>query len=154
MKPCLLIPLLGLACATVRPPETSSAEARAGIAAFNQALDDATRKMDNAASLALWEEDGISLLPQTKPMVGKKAIAAFLDGVMAQLASAKMTSFESECFDLEVAGDWASEWCTEHQIVALGDGKTFDGRGKMLFVLHRGRDGKWRIQREMWNQAG
>jgi len=153
MKPCFLIPLLGLACATVPPPEPSSGEARAGIAAFNQALDDATRRMDNAASLALWEEDGISLLPQTKPIIGKKAIAVLLDSVMAQLAGAKMTFFESECFDIEVAGDWAAEWCTEHQVVALGDGKTFEGRGKMLFVLHRS-DGKWRIKREMWNQAG
>jgi ketosteroid isomerase-like protein len=34
-----------------------------------------------------------------------------------------------------------------------GDKPPFNGRGKMLFVLRRDLDGKWRLQREMWNQA-
>jgi uncharacterized protein (TIGR02246 family) len=127
---------------------------RAGIEAFNRALDEATRHMDNAAILALWEEDGTSLLPSTKPMVGKKAIAAFLEQVMAQLQGAHMEKFESSCFDIQVSGDWASEWCVEHQIVQLPTGKPpLEGWGKMLLVLHRGAGGKWRLKEEMWNQG-
>jgi hypothetical protein len=68
MKPCFLILLLGFACATVRPPEPSSGEARAGIDAFNHALDDATRKMDNAAALALWESGASSARCGTRPV--------------------------------------------------------------------------------------
>lgn len=142
-----LAPALALAQAT----DTS---AHAGIAAFNRAFDQATRNMDNAATVALWEHDGVSLLPSTRPIIGKQAITRFIDGVTAQFPGARMEKFESECFDINVSGDLASEWCTEHQVVQLGEGKPpFDGRGKMLLVLHHGADGKWRLRQEMWNQA-
>ena len=129
------------------------ASPRTEIEAFNRAFDDATRHMDNAATLALWEDDGISLLPSTKPIVGKKAIASFMDAVMKDIAGGRMEKFENECLDIEINGAWASEWCVEHQIVQLPGDKRFDGWGKLLLVLHRGADGKWRIKREMWNQA-
>jgi ketosteroid isomerase-like protein len=135
---------------------TSSASfaADAGIEEFNRALTQATTRMDNAATLALWEEDGIALLPQTKPMVGKQVIAKFLDDVSSQLPGARMEKFEMKCFDVERIGDSATEWCEEHQHVVFPSGKPpFDGRGKMLLVLHRGADGKWRMRREMWNEG-
>ena len=126
---------------------------RAEIDAFNRAFAAATRHMDTQATLALWDDEGVSLLPSTKPIAGKPAIAKFMNDVMASLPGAHMTKFESECFDIQVSGDWASEWCTEHQLVELGGGKpSFDGYGKMLLVLHHG-NGKWRLREEMWNQA-
>ncbi len=133
---------------------TASLASDAGIEAFNRALIDATTRMDNAAALALWEEDGITLLPQSKPIIGKKAIAKFLDDVSAQLTGARMEKFEMKCFDIERSGDLATEWCEEHQHVMLPGGKPpFDGRGKMLLILHRGADGKWRLRAEMWNEG-
>ncbi|HEY8027531.1 MAG TPA: nuclear transport factor 2 family protein [Burkholderiaceae bacterium] len=125
-----------------------------GIAKFNQALTDATTRMDNAAAMALWDDDGISLLPGTAPIVGKKAISEFMDGVTKQLVGAHMQHFEMQCRDIAVSGNWATEWCHEHQIVELGGGKPpFDGQGNMLLVLHRDGQGHWRLKREMWNQA-
>ncbi len=126
--------------------------ADAGINEFNRALTQATTQMDNAALLALWEDDGITLLPQTKPIIGKGSISKFLDDVSSQLSGARMEKFEMKCFNIESTKDWATEWCEEHQRVILPGGKpAFDGRGKMLLVLHRGADGKWRMRREMWN---
>lgn len=133
--------------------QTAARDARAAIVDFNRALDSATRHMDNVATLALWEDDGVSLLPQTAPIVGKKAIARFLDGVTKQVAGAHMEKFELNCFDIEITGSSASEWCDEHQLVRLARAKTFEGWGRMLLVLHRGADGGWRVRREMWNQA-
>jgi uncharacterized protein (TIGR02246 family) len=132
----------------------ASPDPRAEIEAFNRKLENATRLMDNTATLALWAEDGISLLPSTKPMEGKSAIATFLESVTAQIHGAKMEKFELDCFAIDVFGDLASEWCAEHQVVVMPDGKPpFDGRGKILLVLRKGRDGNWRIEKEMWNQA-
>jgi uncharacterized protein (TIGR02246 family) len=132
----------------------SSPDPKAEIQVFNRRLEDATRSMDNAATLALWAENGISLLPSTKPIEGKAAIAAFLEGVTTQIHGAKMQDFKLECFAVDVSGELATEWCNEHQVVVMPDGKPpFDGRGKMLLVLRRGTDGHWRIEREMWNQA-
>ena len=125
----------------------------AELRTFNDALSDATRRMDNAALVALWEDDGVSLLPSTRPIAGKKAISDFITSVTSQMGSARMLKFTNDCHDGVVSGDWASEWCIEHQVVALGNDKTFDGWGKLLFILHRGTDGKWRLREEMWNQA-
>ena len=132
----------------------ASFAADAGIEEFNSALIQATTRMDNAAALALWEDDGIALLPQTRPIIGRKAIAKFLGEVSGQLAGARMEKFEMKCFDIEVTKDSASEWCEEHQHVILPGGKPpFDGRGKMLLILHRAADGKWRMRCEMWNEG-
>jgi ketosteroid isomerase-like protein len=129
-------------------------DAKAGVDAFNAVMIKATRSMDNAALLALWEEDGTALLPSTPPIVGKAALTKFYTDVMAGLGDARMKSFEMQCSGLEISGNLATEYCTEHQVVDLGAGKPpFDGKGTMLFVLHRGRDGVWRLKREMWNPA-
>ena len=133
--------------------DTATPAARAGVDAFNQALDDATRRMDTAAALALWEDDGVSLLPGTPPLVGKPAIRAFFDGVTAQYPGARMATFTLACTGLDVTGAWASEWCTAHQVLTLASGTLVDGRGHLLLVLHRGADGRWRLRREMWTPA-
>jgi ketosteroid isomerase-like protein len=154
MRKVLTFPLLLLAAALPIVAQTIPLSPRAEVEAFNRKFEDATRRMDNAAIVALWADDGISLLPSTKPVVGKAAIAAFIDSVTAQIKGAKMEKFELECFAIDVSGDIASEWCSEHQVVLMAAGKPpFNGRGKMLLVLRRGLDGEWRLLREMWNQA-
>jgi ketosteroid isomerase-like protein len=136
------------------PVVAFAATPQSGIEAFNKALDSATRSMSNAAIMTLWEDDGVSLLPSTPPIAGKAAIGKFLDSVVAMYPGGQMKKFEMQCHDIQVSGDWGSEWCTEHQIVQFPGGKPpFEGWGKMLFVLHRGADGKWRVKQEMWNQA-
>ena len=136
------------------PAARESHHGHADIDGFNRAFAEATQRMDTQATLALWDDDGVSLLPQTRPIIGKAAIAKFLNDVMASLAGARMTKFESQCFDVQVSGDWASEWCNEHQLVAMPDGKPpFSGYGKMLLVLHRNAGGQWRLREEMWNQG-
>lgn len=135
-------------------PPVAAVPASASIDAFNAAFADATRHMDNTALLELWEDEGISLLPDTDPIVGKRALAGFLDEVMKQLAGAHMAAFQLHCAGVEVSGDWATEWCDEHQKVELAGGKPpFDGRGRLLLVLHKGADGQWRLRREMWNHT-
>ena len=153
MRKFLIFHLM-LAAALPTIAQTMPLSPRAEIEAFNQKFEDATRRMDNAAVIALWTDDGISLLPSTKPIVGREAISAFIDSVTAQIKGAKMEKYELECFAIDESGDIASEWCSEHQVVVMPrDKPPFNGRGKMLLVLRRGLDGKWRLQREMWNEA-
>jgi len=114
-RPACVLVILCLVSRVARG-QTPDVVARAQIAAFNRALDSATRHMNNTATLALWEDDGVSLLPSTKPIVGKRAIADFLTSVTSQMVGARMESFTMTCHDIEVSGDWASECCIEHQI--------------------------------------
>lgn len=118
----------GLGMAQTAP---TAIDGRAGVEAFNRAFDAATRHMDNAATLALWQDDGVSLLPSTPPIVGKPALAKFMDDVMASIPGGHMQKFESACFDINVSGDWATEWCAEHQLVQFANGKPpFEGWGQ------------------------
>lgn len=139
-----------LSIGVARRPVAQGADDRAQIAALNTAIESATRHMDNAASLALWADDGVSLTPNANALVGKPAIAAFFETVMKQIAGATMTSFEMRCFDITIARPLATEWCVEHQVVLLADKTTFDGWGKIGFVLRRGADGKWQLKQETW----
>ena len=127
---------------------------RKEIEAFNQKFTAAHLKMDNAAIVGMWAQDGVSLLPQTEPMLGKPAIAKFMDDVVARMPGNHMRRIDIDFQGIETSGDWASEWAYEHQIVDGPEGKPpFEGYGKMLLVLHREADGNWRIAREMWNQG-
>jgi ketosteroid isomerase-like protein len=148
----LLLPLacvLGAACTAA-----AAAPASASIDAFNAALAEATRHMDSAATMRLWEDEGVTLLPDADPIAGKRAISRYLEDVLRSLADAHMAAFEMRCAGVEVAGDWATEWCEEHQKVDLAGGKPpFEGRGRMLLVLHKGGDGNWRLRREMWQRT-
>ena len=146
--------ILGFATSLTAMAQTVHQVPQAEIEAFNSRLENATRSMNNAETLALWADDGISLLPSSKPLVGKPAIAEFLTRVTAPLKGARMDLFEMHCSAIEVSGEWASEWCDEHQVVLLPGGKPpFDGRGRMLLVLHKAENGIWQIKCEMWNQA-
>ena len=151
--------LSGLAMATPHGIGNACQEApvnarRAEIDAFNAKFLEAHLKMDTPAILGIWAEDGVSLLPETAPMVGKAEITKFLTGVTGRLKGWRMEKMELDFQGIEVSGDWASEWALEHQVVRPPDDRpVFDGRGKMLLVLHREPDGSWKVKREMWNQG-
>jgi ketosteroid isomerase-like protein len=140
---------------TRKGPVASADERRREIDTFNAKFLAAHLKMDTPAILGMWAEDGVSLLPDTAPMIGKPAIAKFLVGVTDQLKGWRMEKMELDFQGIEVSGDWASEWAFEHQVLRPPDASkpVFDGRGKMLLVLYREADGNWRVKREMWNQG-
>jgi ketosteroid isomerase-like protein len=146
--------------AASRPSDEGAAQTvtadqrRREIATFNAKFLEAHLRMDDAAILGMWAEDGVSLLPETLPIVGKPAITKFLTGVTGQLKGWHMEKMELDFQGIEMSGDWASEWALEHQVVRPPDDRpVFDGRGKMLLVLHREADGNWKVKREMWNQG-
>jgi uncharacterized protein (TIGR02246 family) len=128
--------------------------ARDEIDAFNKRYVEMHLKMDTAAIFGTWAEDGVSLMPGEAPLVGKKAIVAWVENILLQMPGYKVVREEIEFHDIQISGDWASEWATEHQVVQPPDGKpVIDSRGKMALVLHREGNGEWRVKQEMWNQA-
>ena len=141
------------AIGTIRSVAASSgASGRHEIEAFNKEFVDLHLKMDTAGVLAMWAEDGVDLMPGEAPLLGKKAIVAWVEDIVAKMPGYKVTKEEVEFHDIQVSGDWASEWATEHQVVQPPDGKPpIEGFGKMLLVLHREAGGEWKIKREMWN---
>jgi uncharacterized protein (TIGR02246 family) len=127
---------------------------RKEIEAFNRRYVELHLKMDTAGVLALWEEDGVDLMPGDDAMIGKKKIVAWVEDIVAKMPGYKVTKQDMEFHDIRVCGDWASEWATEHQVVQPPEGKPpIEGYGKMALVLHREANGEWKVQQEMWNVA-
>lgn len=151
--------LLGACCAALllaagmkaRTPDDAG---RKEIEAFNKRYVELHIKMDTAGILALWEEDGVDLMPGAAAMIGRKKISAWVEDILANMPGYKVLKQEMEFHDIHVCGEWASEWATEHQVVQPPDGKpVIDSYGKMALVLHREANGEWKVQQEMWNAA-
>lgn len=142
----VVLPVMGAAA--------QASSGRAEIEAFNQKFIDAHLRMDTPAVLSMWADDGVSLLPEMAPLVGKQAISKFVEDVVAKMPGYKVTKEEIDFRDIRVSGDWAYEWGLEHQVAQPPDGKpAFDGHGKILLILHKDARGEWKIQQEMWNSA-
>jgi ketosteroid isomerase-like protein len=77
---------------------------------------------------------------------GKKDITAWIENLLSKMPGCKVTKEEMEFHDIQVCGDWASEWATGHQVAQAPEGKpNFEGYGEMVLVLHREAGGEWKI---------
>src|SRR5262245_6896073 len=76
-------------------------EQRKEIAAFNARFLAAHKNMDTPAILGMWAGDGVSLLPEAPPMIGKPAIAKFLSDVSGQLKGWRMEKMELDFQGIE-----------------------------------------------------
>jgi ketosteroid isomerase-like protein len=133
---------------TLAPP----ADPKSEILAFNEKFINAHLRMDNPAIIAMWAEDGVSLLPSMAPMVGRAAIGKFITDISAQMPGYKIVREKIDFHDVQVSGDWASEWGLETQgLQPPNNQPAMEGYGKILFVLHKDAKGEWKIQQEMWN---
>src|SRR5258708_33479186 len=57
----------------------------AEIAQFNRNYTAAHLRMDNAAIIAMWAEDGVTLLPGMAPLAGRENIGRWLDDVTSKM---------------------------------------------------------------------
>ncbi len=132
---------------------SGASAADADLAAFNTTFRDVILKMDSAGTATLWAEDGVSLLPDTAPIVGKQAIARFMDSVTKDLAGYHVTKEEIDWKDMRVSGDWASEWGIVHQeVMPPGEKPPIEVYGRIALVLRK-EAGGWKIEQEMWNSG-
>ena len=122
------------------------------IEAFNKKFVELHLKMDTPGIMAMWTEDGVDLMQGEAPLVGRKNITAWVEDALAKAPGYKVSAEELEFHDIQVCGDWATEWATEHQVAQAPEGKqNFEGYGKMALVVHREANGEWKIKQEMWN---
>lgn len=122
--------------------------------AFNRQFTDAILHMDNSAVLNLWSDDGVSLLPNMAPISGKAAIRKFMDDITARTKGYKVVSQEDDWHGIKISGNLASEWADTKQVVQPPANKPqMTIHGKMLLVLHREKDGSWKIERESWTSS-
>jgi ketosteroid isomerase-like protein len=90
---------------------------RAEIDTLNQKYIAAHKSMNNAIVGSFWSDDGVSLLPEMAPLVGKAAITKFFDEAVKPLAGYHVEKMEIDFREIQVMGDWAYEWGLEHQVL-------------------------------------
>jgi ketosteroid isomerase-like protein len=129
-------------------------EGRKTIDEFNHLFVEACRKMDNAGTVELWAADGVDLLPGLDPMVGKSAIAKWLNGLAEQSKGAKVLQCDVDWQKIEISGDVAYEWGINTQTVSIpNQAEPFKNKGKISLILRRQTDGSWKLALESWNNS-
>lgn len=154
-KAAILVGILAMGLLGIRSnANNSNTDARSEIDAFNKKFAELHLKMDTPAIMAMWAEDGVDLMQGEAPIVGRRTITAWVENVLSKNPGYKVAKEEMEFHDIQVCGDWAMEWATEHQVAKAPEGKPdFAGYGKMALVLHREASGEWKIKQEMWNAS-
>src|SRR5215472_207294 len=64
------------------------------IEKFNHQLQELHLNMDTAGIFALWEDDGVDLMPDEAPMIGKKAIQTWVEDILTKMPGYKVTKEE------------------------------------------------------------
>jgi uncharacterized protein (TIGR02246 family) len=119
---------------------------------IRQVIDEANRgfaaaanRKDYAGLAAFYAEDA-KLLPPDAPIVsGRKGIEEFWRTAADAMGLMDVTL---KSVDLEIAGDIAYE-------IGEADMKLTSGQAKVkyLVVWREGRDGQWRLHRDIWNNV-
>lgn len=152
--PLLALLMMSLAVSTFPNPNARAADqtARQNLDAFNQTLATACDKMDQQTTISLWADDGIDLIQGLQPMIGKKVIADWLEGLPAQLQGAKMLYCKVDWRDIRIDGNFAYEWAITRQKIEMpAPHDPIESEGKMLLILKRQPDGTWKQEVESWN---
>jgi ketosteroid isomerase-like protein len=93
-------------------------------------------------------------MPGENPLIGKKAITAWVEDIQSRMVGHRVTKEELQFHDIYISGDWTSEWATEDQAIQMPDGKPpVEGYGKSALVLNRESSGEWKIKQEMRNDT-
>jgi hypothetical protein len=70
------------------------------VEAFNKRYVELHLKMDTAGIFGTWAEDGVSLMPGEAPLIGKKAIVAWVENTLSQMAGYKVVKEEIDFHDI------------------------------------------------------
>src|SRR5437868_15551053 len=107
-----IVGLLGASVAVVSlaHPNSSAEQARIGIEQLHQ-LDVEATLSDKADELAkLWDSEAVRIEPGRAAEVGKPEICANDKRWASKAHRPKTLSYKSEIKDVEIPGDWASDW--------------------------------------------
>ena len=145
---------LAAACSASAPPPPA---ARAGATAVDSAARDSAAhrahanyvrviNSNNTDSLAsMLTDDVVFLAANEKPMVGKAAVRAWVDGYY----KAFHTTWDKPVQEFVVSGDYAFErYSYTSTDTPVGGGKPVVDTGWGFVVYHRDADGVWRVSRD------
>jgi uncharacterized protein (TIGR02246 family) len=147
--------LLASACAVlvIKPIRAEQADSPGDLAAIRQVTSGiiaADNTGEAVAVIRFYAEDAMLLPPNGAQVVGKDAIRARYEEGFRQFRFAISSSSD----ETHVFGDLAFDrGSTAGKTVPKGSDPSRQIHDKYVMILHRERDGMWKIARLMWNSA-
>jgi uncharacterized protein (TIGR02246 family) len=148
--------LLSLAAWTLPPSDRPAGQEQrdlAAISALSQRDIAACMKNDVDALCSLWTEDGVLLMPGAQPLVGRKAICGMLQEQKAHSPGSITTDYTEDWEEVRILGDYAWQWGRMSQTQA-DNGKQQTMWVNAMRILHREKDGSWKVARAAVTPAG
>ena len=123
-------------------------KALAGIEDLHRKDIEASRTGDFEALLSLWTEDGVLLMPEMEPVVGKEAIKSYMGKQAAVSRTYTIREYEHFWQEIKIFDDWAFEWGHfSGEVEIVDSGEIVRQKGKLLRILRRQEDGSWKCAR-------
>jgi uncharacterized protein (TIGR02246 family) len=133
------------ACAANAPSSFSDAD-RAAIRAAVDSFTTAIRNEDYAAAASYYAEDAVFMPPNAPAVEGRAGIQKNLEGF------GRVTAFSQPIVEIDGVGDLAySRLNFDLSLTPPGTTTPMSDKGKVLIVLRKQADGKWRTTKGMFN---
>jgi len=132
------------------PEAAEAATAHPAVKELDRTRNDyveAWKAADAGRITGLYTDDGVVMVPDRPPVVGRPAIADHFEGFFTQFDA---LDFQLASSEIVVTGDWAFDrgtyrWTTKPK---KGGAPRNEG-GTYLVILRRESDGRWRVARDM-----
>lgn len=99
-----------------------------------------------------WDDEIISMPPNSKPIVGMAANHAFLESQRKAMANVEILAYEENWDEVRVMGDYAYEYGTIKSRIRQANAKDETPlEYNVMRVLKKQPSGAWKIYRTIWN---
>lgn len=111
---------------------------------------EASKSQCYSTLIDLWTDDGVALPPGENPVIGKQALQTWLEG--NRDTDYRITRYFHHFEERKIIGEWAFEWGTyDSAAEQVGGGESIEATGKLMRILKRQPDGRWKVARAIWN---
>ncbi len=132
--------------------QTTEAEDRQAIEELHQ--DDITGNLafDVDKLTGTWDDEIVSMPPNSKPIVGKAANHDFLQSQQKAMANVEILGYEETWDEVRILGDYAYEYGTIRSRIRQPNAQQETPLAyNILRVLKKQPSGAWKVYRTIWN---
>ena len=151
----VLVALTLLSCAQQPMPTEETASTEADMAAFEAVVLDtwatwsATVNVGDVDGwIALWDDDGVRMVPNAQAAHGKPAIRETISGAFLSVDFEEVTINNEE---VQVFGDFGFARGNYSFVTVMAEGDPVPFEGKYLTIFKRQPDGSWKAYRDCFN---
>lgn len=144
-----------------RPKASSAAEQhRQATEAVDREAIEQLHQEDIAGSLAFdidkltgtWDDEIVSMPPNSKPIVGKAANHDFLEAQRKSMVNVEILAYEETWDEVRTMGDYAYEYGTIRSRIRQANAKEETPlEYNVMRVLKKQPSGTWKVYRTIWN---